>query len=179
MNAFIYQILSDSDTYKFIVLMSDGLSTDRKDATDEAESFTMSPYHIIICIGDGARVDHLELIQLASRDDSGIYGPMVFPSSTQDSINMIAKLTMRKDCASKFYIKDFFLQWIINNNMKFVKSNIKVNTCTIFADFESFNHHFQTDICSLLDCNILYASDVIIIQDNTVSKNSNIPLASP
>lgn len=63
--------------------------------------------------------------------------------------------------------------------MKFVKSNIKVNTSTIFADFESFNHHFQTDICSLLDCNILYASDVIIIQDNTVSKNSNIPLASP
>lgn len=55
--------------------------------------------------------------------------------------------------------------------MKFVKSNIKVNTCSIFADFESFNHHFQTDICSLLDCNILYASDVIIIQDNTVSKN--------
>lgn len=113
------QILSDSDTYKFIVLMSDGLSTDRKDAIVEAKLFTMSPYHIIICIGVGARVDHLELIQIASRDDSGIYGPLVFPSSTQDSINMIAKLTMRKDCAN---------------------------------------------------CNILYASDVIIMQDNTVSK---------
>lgn len=99
--AFIYQILSDSDTYKLIVLMSDGLLTDRKDAIVEAELFTMSPYHIIICIGVGARVDHLELIQLASRDESGIYGPLVFPSSTQDSINMIAKLTMRKDCASK------------------------------------------------------------------------------
>lgn len=71
-SAFIYQILSDSDTYKFIVLMSDGLSTDRKDAIVEAKLFTMSPYHIIICIGVGARVDHLELIQIASRDDSGI-----------------------------------------------------------------------------------------------------------
>lgn len=36
---------------------------------------------------------------------------------------------------------------------------------------KSFNHHYQTDICSFSDCNILYASDVIIIQDNTVSKN--------
>lgn len=115
-SAFIYQILSDSDTYKFIVLMSDGLSTDRKDAIVEAKLFTMSPYHIIICIGVGARVDHLELIQIASRDDSGIYGPLVFPSSTQDSINMIAKLTMRKDCASKVVIQCTSKHKILSRN---------------------------------------------------------------
>lgn len=118
-SAFIYQILSDSDTYKFIVLMSDGLSTDRKDAIVEAKLFTMSPYHIIICIGVGARVDHLELIQIASRDDSGIYGPLVFPSSTQDSINMIAKLTMRKDCASKVVIQVNIRYLLAMNNKQY------------------------------------------------------------
>lgn len=120
-SAFIYQILSDSDTYKFIVLMSDGLSTDRKDAIVEAKLFTMSPYHIIICIGVGARVDHLELIQIASRDDSGIYGPLVFPSSTQDSINMIAKLTMRKDCASKVVIQVNIRYLLAMNNKQYLE----------------------------------------------------------
>lgn len=114
-SAFIYQILSDSDTH----LMSDGLSTDRKDAIVEAKLFTMSPYHIIICIGVGARVDHLELIQIASRDDSGIYGPLVFPSSTQDSINMIAKLTMRKDCASKVVIQVNIRYFLAMNNKQY------------------------------------------------------------
>lgn len=118
-SAFIYQILSDSDTYRFIVLMSDGLSTDRKDAIVEAKLFTMSPYHIIICFGVGARVDHLELIQIASRDDSGIYGPLVFPSSTQDSINMIAKLTMRKDCASKVVIQVNIRYFLAMNNKQY------------------------------------------------------------
>lgn len=120
-SAFIYQILSDSDTYRFIVLMSDGLSTDRKDAIVEAKLFTMSPYHIIICIGVGARVDHLELIQIASRDDSGIYGPLVFPSSTQDSINMIAKLTMRKDCASKVVIQVNIRYLLAMNNKQYLE----------------------------------------------------------
>lgn len=120
-SAFIHQILSDSDTYKFIVLMSDGLSTDRKDAIVEAKLFTMSPYHIIICIGVGARVDHLELIQIASRDDSGIYGPLVFPSSTQDSINMIAKLTMRKDCASKVVIQVNIRYLLAMNNKQYLE----------------------------------------------------------
>lgn len=120
-SAFIYQILSDSDTYRFIVLMSDGLSTDRKDAIVEAKLFTMSPYHIIICIGVGARVDHLELIQIASRDDSGIYGPLVFPSSTQDSINMIAKLTMRKDCASKVVIQVNIRYFLAMNNKQYLE----------------------------------------------------------
>lgn len=101
------------------VLMSDGLSTDRKDAIVEAKLFTMSPYHIIICIGVGARVDHLELIQIASRDDSGIYGPLVFPSSTQDSINMIAKLTMRKDCASKVVIQVNIRYFLAMNNKQY------------------------------------------------------------
>lgn len=78
--------------------MSDGLSSDRQDAITNAELFTISPYHIIVCIGVGRRIDHMELIQLASRDHLGEYGPLVFPSTTQDARNMIAKLTMRKTC---------------------------------------------------------------------------------
>ena len=80
--------------------MSDGLSSDRQDVFTNAEMFTINPYHIVVFIGVGRRIDYMELIQLASRDHLGEYGPLVFSSTTQDARNMIAKLTMRKTCIS-------------------------------------------------------------------------------
>ena len=50
--------------------MSDGLSSDRQDVFIIAEMFTINPYHIVVFIGVGMRIDYMEHIQLASTDQS-------------------------------------------------------------------------------------------------------------
>ena len=59
-------IRDSGDTYQIIILMSDGLSSDRQDDITNAELFTINPYHIVVCIGVGRRIDYMELIQLAN-----------------------------------------------------------------------------------------------------------------
>ncbi|XP_061173064.1 uncharacterized protein LOC133182294 [Saccostrea echinata] len=97
-----FEILTDENArqkaHKFIVLISDGLSTDRYEAIKEAERFLSWPYHVITTIGIGEQIDHFELVQLASKDQNDIYGPLVFSSSNDDAINMILRQAMHKNC---------------------------------------------------------------------------------
>ncbi|XP_062579999.1 collagen alpha-3(VI) chain-like [Saccostrea cucullata] len=98
------EILTDENStqkaHKIIVIISDGLSTDRDAAIKAAERFRMWPYHVIITIGIGEAIDHFELLQLASKDQKNIYGPLVFSSSNDEAINMILREAMHKDCTN-------------------------------------------------------------------------------
>ncbi|XP_062573617.1 uncharacterized protein LOC134235498 [Saccostrea cucullata] len=99
-----FETLTDENakqkSHKIIVIISDGLSTDRDAAIKAAERFRMWPYHVITTIGIGEAIDHFELIQLASKDQNNIYGPLVFSSSNDDAINMILREAMHKDCTN-------------------------------------------------------------------------------
>lgn len=81
-----------SNAYKYVILLYDGMSTERTAAISMRSTLLPSSIARVYTVGIGEQVDHFELQQIASESE------YVFSSVNNDAINRLLQETSHKDC---------------------------------------------------------------------------------
>ncbi|KAK3084498.1 hypothetical protein FSP39_014406 [Pinctada imbricata] len=126
--------------YRYIFLLTDGLSTDRQDAVKAARNLQNGVRLYVIGIGD--QIAHSELYKLASKSDQ----PYVFSSDNQAAINRFWHDETDKECLACNATSYVDLLFLMDASVNMTSSQLQLTITSVIHKVGNYLTDSHTDV---------------------------------